>query len=82
MPDELVPPPRPGVVEEVGPRVVTEHERVRVEEDGSVSRRVDRIEQGAVRRTRGPNLVPALLIILALALGAIAAAWYPRRMRR
>ena len=80
VPDELVPPPRPGdVVEEVGPRVVTEHERVRVEDDGSVSRRVDRVEQGPVRRTRGPNLVPALLIILALALGAIAAAWYLTR---
>lgn len=74
----IAPAPMPGeVVEEVGPRVVTEHERVRVEDDGSVTRRVDRVEQDpVVRRTRRSSLVPALLIILALALGGIAAAWY------
>ena len=65
-----------GELEEVGPAVVTERERVQVEEDGSVSRRLDRIEQPPVRRRRPQSLVPALLIILALALGAIAAAWY------
>ena len=76
IPGEVVPPsPLPSGVEEVGPGVVTERERVRVEDDGSVSRRLDRVEQPPVRRHR-PSLVPALLIILLLALGAIAAAWY------
>lgn len=78
-PGALAPPaPLPGeIVEEVGPRVVTEHERVRVEDDGSVTRRVDRVEQDpVVRRTRRPNVAVALLVILALALGGIAAAWY------
>jgi len=76
IPDELVPPQPWGTVEDpAGPRVVTENERVRVEDDGSVTRRVDRIEHEPPRRRR-TTLVPALLIILALALGAIAAAWY------
>jgi len=66
----------PGAVEEVGPVVVSERERVRVEGDGSVTRRLDRVEQAPVRRRRPPSLAPALLIILALALGALAAAWY------
>lgn len=76
--DDVRPPAPPlgDVVEDVGPRVVTEHERIQVDDDGSVSRRVDRVELDPVRRRRGPNLVPALLVILALALGAIAAAWY------
>jgi len=66
----------PGIVEEVGPTVVSERERVSMDDDGSVTRRLDRVEQAPVRRRRPPSLVPALLIILALALGAIAAAWY------
>lgn len=80
IPADLVPPsPFPGEsVEEDGPYVVTERERVRVESDGSVTRRVDRVEQAPVRKRR-PNLVPALLVILALALGAIALAWYLTR---
>lgn len=76
LPDEVVPPPPFETVEDpAGPRVVTENERVRVEDDGTVTRRVDRIEHEPPRRTRR-SLVPALLIILALALGAIAGAWY------
>ena len=39
IPDELVPPAPVGTIEEpVGPRVVTENERVTIEDDGSVSR--------------------------------------------
>lgn len=75
IPGEVVPPVPFAAGEEVGPAVVTETERVRVEDDGSVSRRLDRVEQPPVRRRR-QSLVPALLIILILALGAIAAAWY------
>ena len=45
IPDELVPAAPVGAIEEpVGPRVVTENERVRVEDDGSVSRPVERVE--------------------------------------
>ena len=66
--------PRRYRAEPVEPRVVTENERVYVEDDGAVSRRVERVEQEPVRRRSG--LVPALLIILAIALAAIAAAWY------
>ena len=66
-----------GPVEEVVPGIASERERVRTLPDGSVERRLDRVEQPAeVRRRSSPNLVPALLIILALALGAIAAAWW------
>ena len=76
-PDELVPPPPVGEIDQpVSPRIVTENERVRVEDDGTVNRRVDRVEQDPVVRRRSSGLVPALLIILALALGVIAAAWY------
>jgi serine/threonine-protein kinase len=49
---------------------------VSVDEDGTVRRRVDRVEHEPPVRRRRSGLVPALLIILALALGAIAAAWY------
>jgi eukaryotic-like serine/threonine-protein kinase len=69
-------PPVPPDDQAVSPRIVTENERVRVEDDGTVSRRVDRVEQEPVVRRRSSGLVPALLIILALALGVIAAAWY------
>ena len=57
------------------PTVVTEDERVAVEPDGSVSRQAERVEYAPARRRRN-RLVPALLIILAIALAAIAAAWY------
>lgn len=73
--DPLPLPAEGGVIEDVGPRIVTESENVRVEDDGSVSRRSDRVEHNPVRRRRS-TLVPALLIILALALSAIATAWY------
>jgi len=76
IPPEFVPPHPGGPVDEpLGPRVVTENENVRVNEDGSVSRSVARVEQDPPRRRRSP-LVPALLIILGIALAAIAAAWY------
>ena len=63
----------PGVP--VVPTVVTENERVALEPDGSVSRQAERVEYAPERRRRN-GLVPALLIILAIALAAIAAAWY------
>ena len=76
-PPRAVDPLTGGPVEEVVPGVASERERVRTLPDGSVERRLDRVEQPAeVRRRSSPNLVPALLIILALALGAIAAAWW------
>lgn len=80
IPPEMVPPaPVPGApVEMAGPRVVSETENVRLEEDGSITRRADRVEHAPVRR-RPPSLVPALVAILVLALGAIAAAWYLTR---
>jgi serine/threonine-protein kinase len=59
----------------VVPTVVTENERVALEPDGSVSRQAERVEYAPERRRRN-GLVPALLIILAIALAAIAAAWY------
>ena len=48
----------------------------RVEDDGTVSRRVGAGGARTCRAAASLGLVPALLIILALALGAIAAAWY------
>lgn len=78
LPPEVVP-PSPGPpfdpVEPVAPTVVTEHERITSEPDGSVSRQAERVEYAPPRRRRS-GLVPALLVILAIALGAIAAAWY------
>jgi serine/threonine-protein kinase len=75
LPDEVIPPHPAGLgAEPVEPRVVTESERVFVAEDGTVNRQAERVEHNPVRRRSG--LVPALLIILALALLAIAAAWY------
>ena len=78
LPDEVVPPQPLGAVDPavpVVPTVVTENERVAVEPDGSVSRQAERVEYAPAQRRRN-WLVPALLIILAIALGAIAAAWY------
>jgi len=75
LPDEVVPPHPGGPVDPLVPTYVTEDERVAVEPDGTVRRSAERVEYAPERRRRN-NLVPALLIILALALGAIAAAWY------
>jgi eukaryotic-like serine/threonine-protein kinase len=75
LPPEVVPPsPYPG--DPLDPAVVSEHEQVHVHDDGTVTRQLDRVEQPPARARRGPGIVPALLIVLALALGAIAAAWY------
>ena len=54
---------------------MTENERVAVQPDGSVNRQAERVEYAPEERRRR-SLWPALLIILAIALGAIAAAWY------
>lgn len=78
IPDEVVP-PHPGgpayPADPLVPTVVTENERVALQPDGSVSRQAERVEYAPERRRRN-GLVPALLIILAIALAAIAAAWY------
>jgi len=60
------------------PAVVSETEKVEVLADGTVERRLDRVEQPATERRRA-NVGPALLVILLLALAAIAAAWYLSR---
>lgn len=65
--------------EVVTPAVVSEIEQVQVLPDGSVERRLDRVEQPATERRTGPNLAPALLIILLIALAAVAATWYLTR---
>ena len=69
----------PGDVieDDLVPGRVAERERFEQHEDGSVERRLDRVEQGPVRRRRRlVDLGPVMLLILLLALGAIAAAWY------
>ena len=75
LPDEVIPPHPGGPVDPLVPTVVTEDERVAVEPDGSVRRQAERVEYAPERRRRN-GLVPALLIVLAIALAAIAAAWY------
>lgn len=76
------PPPHPAegdAVVEAGPRVVREDERVRVREDGTVERSLDRVEEQPVRRRPVEHLGPWLLFLLLLVLGGIAAAWYLTR---
>ena len=76
LPDEVIPPQPGGApVDPLVPTVVTEDERVVVEPDGAVRRQAERVEYAPERRRRN-GLVPALLIVLAIALAAIAAAWY------
>ena len=75
LPDEVIPPHPGGPVDPLVPTVVTEDERVVVEADGAVRRQAERVEYAPEKRRRN-GLVPALLIVLAIALGAIAAAWY------
>ena len=75
LPDEVIPPHPGGPVDPLVPTYVTEDERVAVEPDGSVRRSAERVEY-APERHRRSGLVPALLIVLGIALAAIAAAWY------
>jgi len=75
LPDEVVPPHPGGPVDPLAPTVVREDERVAVQPDGSVRRSAERVEYAPEPRRRN-YLVPALLIVLGLALAAIAAAWY------
>ena len=73
------PPVAPGdeIEEELVPVRVVERERVERGPDGTLERRLDRVEHAPVRRRRRMyGIGPVLLLILALALGAIAAAWY------
>jgi eukaryotic-like serine/threonine-protein kinase len=75
LPDDVIPPHPGGPVDPLVPTVVTEDERVVVEPDGAVRRQAERVEYAPEKRRRS-GLVPALLIVLAIALAAIAAAWY------
>lgn len=75
LPDEVIPPHPGGPVDPLVPTVVTEDERVVVGPDGAVRRQAERVEYAPEKRRRS-GLVPALLIVLAIALAAIAAAWY------
>jgi beta-lactam-binding protein with PASTA domain len=69
--------PGDEIEEELAPGHVVERESLERREDGSVERRLDRVEHAPVRRRRRLfDLGPVLLLILVLALGAIAAAWY------
>ena len=81
--EPVVPPPPPGAegeIVDVGPGVVSETEQVEVLADGTVERRLDRVEQPAVARRRsGPNIAAALLAILLIVLAIVAAAWYLSR---
>jgi serine/threonine-protein kinase len=57
--------------------VVSEDEQVRVDSDGTVSRRYDRVERPPVRRRRGFDEIGwALLALLVLVLVALGAWWY------
>jgi eukaryotic-like serine/threonine-protein kinase len=79
MPPVVGPPIAPGdeIEEEIVPGRVVERERLGPGPDGTLERRLDRVEHAPVRRRRRIyDFGPALLLILVLALGAIAAAWY------
>jgi eukaryotic-like serine/threonine-protein kinase len=69
--------PGEEIEEELVPGHVVERERLERGPDGTLERRLDRVEHAPVRRRRRIyDIGPVLLLILALALGAIAAAWY------
>jgi serine/threonine-protein kinase len=72
-------PPLPGDAPPgpVAPRRVYEEERVVTDERGKTLRVVERTEEPP--RRRGPNLVPALLVVLGLVLGGLVVAWYLTR---
>lgn len=71
LPEEVVPPhPGPGT-----PSAVERDEFVYIAADGTVVRQAERVEREPVRRSPS-SLVPALLVVLAVALALIAAAWY------
>jgi serine/threonine-protein kinase len=61
----------------VAPPRVHEEERVVTDARGRTLRVVERTEEPP--RRRRPNLVPALLIVLGLAVGVLAVAWYLTR---
>jgi serine/threonine-protein kinase len=68
------------VVEEGGTRLVSEEERIRTLDDGSVERRVERREHDPPRRRAvfgGQGWLAGLLALLAVVIAAVAlAAWY------
>jgi len=69
--------PGDEVEEELAPGRVVEREHLEHGADGTMERRLDRVEHAPVRRRRRVrDLGPALLLILLLALGGMAAAWY------
>jgi beta-lactam-binding protein with PASTA domain len=80
-PDAAIPAPGVAPVDAVADeRRVSETERVEVLPDGSVERRVDRVEGGVARRARPFDPVwPAMLVLLLLvAAGGVAAWWLTR----
>jgi beta-lactam-binding protein with PASTA domain len=65
------------IEEEVGPRVISEEERVGIGLDGTVIREYDRVETEPVRRRKGvPELGWALLVLLVLVLAGLAVWWF------
>ncbi len=67
----------PGPADDVlAPGIVSEEERVRVDPDGTVVRRSDRVEQPPVRRRRSDEIGWALLVLLVLAAIALGLWWY------
>ena len=75
VPDELVPPPPDEAMGGSRGHPSERDEFVYIAADGTVVRQSERVVHASVRRPRS-GLWAALLVILALALGAVAAAWY------